>query len=226
MKAKINWKEIKGDERIRGYFLDKPEKRLINYLTPRIPPFIETYHLTLSAIPLGLLLIGTGYLAQQNRLWFILNALIIFIRFLTDALDGEVGRRRNTGLVRWGFYVDHFLDFIFAICILSSYILFLPENKLILLLILGTIAAHFLNVSLICIATGEYRTSGELRIGPTEIVLAAILFSLSLAFFPPTLSRPALIAFWFIITFGLIIKFYTVQKTLWNQEMSKKRKKK
>jgi archaetidylinositol phosphate synthase len=222
MKARTNWSEIRGDKRIRDYILDKPEKRLINFLAPRIPPFIETYHLTLTAIPLGLLLVGLGYLTQQNRLWFLASALIVFLRYLADALDGEIGRRRNTGLVRWGFYVDHFLDFMFSICLLSSYIFYLPQNKLVLLLILGTIAAHFLNASLVCIALGQYRTTGRFRIGPTEIILLTIIFDLYLAFFPPTFTKPILMFFWFITTTGVILEFYRVQKILWDKELKKK----
>ncbi len=222
-KTKTNWGEIKGNQRIRTHLLNKPEKKLIRFLAPLVPTYIETYHLTLTAIPLGLLLIGTGFLSQQNKLWFLASALIIFLRYLADILDGEIGRRRKTGLVKWGFYTDHFLDFIFSICVISSYLFYLPQNKLVLLLILGTIATHFLNESLICITLGRYQTSGYFGIGPTEIILMTILFSLSLAIFPPTFTRFSLTFFWFITTFGIILKFYRVQKILWKKELGKKK---
>jgi phosphatidylglycerophosphate synthase len=31
---------------------------------------------------------------------------VIVFQYITDLLDGEIGRKRNTGLIKWGFYMD------------------------------------------------------------------------------------------------------------------------
>ncbi len=35
------------------------------------------------------------------------------LQWFTDSFDGALGRHRDTGIPRWGFYMDHFLDFVF-----------------------------------------------------------------------------------------------------------------
>ena len=53
---------------------------------------------------------------------------MITLQWLTDSLDGAIGRYRNVGLIRWGYYMDHFLDYIFLCSILIGYSLILPDN--------------------------------------------------------------------------------------------------
>lgn len=77
-----------------------------------------------------------GYLAQYNVQWLWGSSAMILAQYLTDLFDGVVGRHRDTGLVRWGYYADHFLDYMFMCCILIGYTFFIPDRYGIMFFIL------------------------------------------------------------------------------------------
>lgn len=80
-----------------------PENKFRRYVVPKIPCFLETYHLTFSTILWSMLIILFGYLGSRNILWLLAFSFAILMQWVTDVLDGAVGRYRNTGLVKWGF---------------------------------------------------------------------------------------------------------------------------
>ena len=55
-------------------------------------------------------------------------SIAVVLQYLTDLFDGAVGRARSTGLVKWGFYMDHFLDFIFQCALIFDYALISPPE--------------------------------------------------------------------------------------------------
>ena len=83
-----------------------------------VPGWLETYHLTLLTVVwcMGILLLG--WLARGNIQWMWMISLMIVFQYITGLFDGAVGRYRNTGLVKWGFFMDHFLDYIFLCAML------------------------------------------------------------------------------------------------------------
>ena len=93
--------------------LSKPENSLKGWAVPRIPDNIETYHLTLLTLLWSLINVILGCYAKDNLQVLWLVSILILFQYLTDLFDGELGRQRNTGLIKWGFYMDHFLDYIF-----------------------------------------------------------------------------------------------------------------
>ena len=48
---------------------------------------------------------------------------------MTDHYDGKIGKYRNTGLVRWGYYMDHLLDYFFLASVIIGYAFILPERR-------------------------------------------------------------------------------------------------
>jgi phosphatidylglycerophosphate synthase len=62
-----------------------------------------------------------GWLARDNRVWLHAMSVMVFGQWLTDSLDGSLGKLRKQGLVKWGFYMDHLLDFLFAGSIVIAY---------------------------------------------------------------------------------------------------------
>ena len=108
---------------------------------------------------------------------------MIILQYLTDLADGEVGRRRDTGLVKWGFFMDHLLDYIFLCCLVFAGYLMAPENTQIwfipLLIIMGAIMANsFLSFA----ATNEFEIY-HYGMGPTESRIGFILINAYIAFF-------------------------------------------
>ena len=91
------------------------EKKFVARWVNRVPFWLETHHLTLLTIPWTSLVIASAWQVRESEdiRWFWGVSLAIVLQYLTDLFDGAVGRSRNTGLVKWGFYMDHFLDFVF-----------------------------------------------------------------------------------------------------------------
>jgi phosphatidylglycerophosphate synthase len=102
-----------GDKKIGRSILSTPEQALVAWGTPRIPGYIETYHLTMLTLVWGFLNPVFGYLGQSNLQWLWMVCVMIVFQYITDLFDDAVGRKRRTGLIKWGFYMDHFLDYIF-----------------------------------------------------------------------------------------------------------------
>src|SRR3989339_1175510 len=106
-------KDFHGDNKVGTWLFSKWEKKFVEKFTPKIPRQIETYHLTMSTVFWSLAIIAFGYLAKQVNIHFLWGTSIMIIgQYLTDLFDGAVGRYRKTGLIRWGYYMDHLLDYI------------------------------------------------------------------------------------------------------------------
>ncbi len=198
------------------------ETRLKARLVPLVPKSVETYHLTLSTIAWSALLVLFAYLALQNIQWLWGASAMIALQYLTDLLDGEVGRVRNTGLVRWGFYMDHFLDYIFLCAIIIGYAILLPpEHYIELLLILALVAGFMVNSFLRFGATNTFKIA-YLGFGPTEIRLVFIVINTLIIIFGRTYMAFALPYVLAVMFLGLIVVVYRTHKTVWELDMKKK----
>jgi phosphatidylglycerophosphate synthase len=124
-------KEFKGDRKELVHFLVPYEKKFLEFAVPRMPQPLGTAQLTLMTILWSSGIILSGYMAQQNVLWLCVFSFCIFMQYITDMLDGAVGRARNTGLIKWGFYMDHFLDYVFLSSIVIGYAWLLPASSVI-----------------------------------------------------------------------------------------------
>jgi phosphatidylglycerophosphate synthase len=115
---------------------------------------------------------------------------VIAAQYVTDAIDGKVGVLRGAGLVRWGFYMDHFLDYVFLCSILLGYGLLVPDRFQWLMTALVAIAGAFMASSfLACTVTGELGIS-YVKVGPIEIRLVFMAVNAWLA----TVGRASLTA--------------------------------
>lgn len=129
-----------------------------------------TQHLTMLTLAWSACTVLFGWLADDQRAWLHGMSAMVFLQWLTDSLDGSLGEYRKQGLVKWGLFMDHLLDFVFAGSIVIAYS-FLVEAKwleslfLLLLLITGaTMAVSFLSFA----ATNQFRIA-YCGVGPTEI---------------------------------------------------------
>ena len=108
----MNQQSFGGDKKVGRSLLSTPETRLKNWVVPRNPPpeskpTSGDYH----PWPDWIQQFWGSRPEILACLWFV--SLMIVLQYLTDLFDGEVGRQRNTGLIKWGFYMDHFLDYLF-----------------------------------------------------------------------------------------------------------------
>ena len=95
-----------GDKKKGDWFLAKAEKRMVNWMAPRVPSCLETYHLTLFTLLWSIGIVACSFLARENINWLWAVSLFIFLQYISDVLDGAVCRYRDTGLVKWGYYMD------------------------------------------------------------------------------------------------------------------------
>ena len=58
--------QFAGDKKKGEWFLAKAEKRMVSWMVPRVPTFIETYHLTLLTLVWSLGIVACSYFARDN----------------------------------------------------------------------------------------------------------------------------------------------------------------
>jgi len=208
-----------GDKKKGRSILGPIEKRFINYWTPKIPLWITSPFLTLATIPISIFIIAFSFLAQGNIHWLWGVSFMIFLQWLTDSFDGAIGRHRNSGLARWGYYMDHFLDYIFLCSILIGYAILLPDNfKYLLFFILALFGAFMVNAYLRFAATNEFQIA-YLGIGPTEVRIIFIIVNTLLIFFGKTYMAWALPYVLILSLLGLCVAVYHNSRYIWEMDM-------
>ena len=212
-----------GDKKHGKWLFAAAEEKLKAWLVPRVPASIATYHLTLTTVVWSLLIIVFSFLARYSIHWLWAVSVMIALQYITDLLDGAVGRYRDTGLIKWGYYMDHLLDYLFLCSILIGYSLLLPDQfKYILFFVLALFGAFMANSFLEFSVTNSFRIS-YLGIGPTEIRILFIGVNTLLILFGKTYLARALPWVLAGATFGFFVTVYSTQKRIWAMDMEAKR---
>ncbi len=216
--------EFKGDKKLPIISLTGAlEKRLIQSTIHKVPRWIEGYHLTMLTVVWSAGLIYFGYLAQYNRHWLWLSSLMIFLQWFTDSYDGALGRLRDTGIPKWGYYMDHFLDYVFLGAVFIGYSFLLEQENIRLLFILLTLfIAFMMNAYLSFAATTEFKIT-FMGFGPTEGRILFILFNTYLIFFGVEFIENKLKYLIAIALIVLVIVIFRTQKYIWSIDMADKR---
>ena len=211
-----------GDKKQGEWVFAQAERRMVNWLVPMVPRFIETYHLTLMTLIWSLGIAVAGFLARGNLHWLWLVSFFIFLQYVSDVLDGAVGRYRDTGLVKWGYYMDHFLDYVFLSSVIVVYGLVLPDLHWLWfygLIVLG--GAFMVNTFLAFAATNELRIS-VLKFGPTEARLFFIVVNTAIILFGAGWARILVPVVTLSLTTLLIYLVIRTQKNIWSIDMELK----
>ena len=172
---------VAGQQKHAPSLLSAVDRRMIGRLVARVPRTVRSHHLTLLTLLWSALIVGSDALAIKNRTWLFAGSLIIALQYVTDAIDGKVGVLRGDGLVRWGFYMDHLLDYVFLSAILLGYALLVPpELRWLMMAILAVAAGFMVSTYLACAVEGSLGIS-YLRTGPVEMRLVFIAINTWLA---------------------------------------------
>ena len=171
-----------GDKKNTDYFLSGYDRAVIRFFLLRVPAWLNTEHLTLSTLAWAALAVECGRRADADIRWLWALSGCIILQHLTDMLDGAVGRARASGLVKWGFYMDHFLDYIFLGALNIAYSFLLPPAYRALALagltISGAFMAHFF---LDFAVTQEFKISFR-GFGSSEIRYVLVLANVGLIY--------------------------------------------
>ncbi|MBU0706427.1 hypothetical protein KJ657_05060 [Patescibacteria group bacterium] len=215
--------EFQGHLKVGMSHLHKWEQRFVKWGTPKIPHSIETYHLTAMTIFWCIGVLVFGFMTQYNIHWLWGSSAMIILQYLTDLFDGAVGRHRDTGLVRWGYYADHFLDYMFICCILIGYTFFIPDRYGVMFFLLMVYGGFMVNAFVSFGALNEFRVS-YFGFGPTEGRIGFIAANTMLAVFGKTYLAQFLPHILIVASIALIIVVYYTQKKIWVIDMKEKTK--
>lgn len=159
------------------------EKKALVWMAERLPPWINADHLTALGL-LSFVLGGICYWLCRRDPAFLhaVNACLV-LNWLGDSLDGTVARVRQKLRPRYGFYVDHMVDALAALCLLLglAYSTLVTPAVAIALLI-----AYFfltINMGYATHALGVFKISFGL-VGGTEMRLLLALVNLAVLRWP------------------------------------------
>jgi phosphatidylglycerophosphate synthase len=214
--------EFAGASKTGSSLLSPLERRMARHVLPRVPLWLGTHHLTMLTLVWSGLVVLCGYLARGDRRWLWGTSAAIALQYVTDHLDGKVGKLRGTGLVRWGFYMDHLLDYVFLCGVLLGYAFVLPTGAhLSLFLVLAVAGGLMANSFLTVAALGRFRIS-HLGFGPTEFRLALIALNTLVVIYGTRRMEKALP---YVAAGGLVLLCwlaYRTQKEIWRRDMEAK----
>src|SRR3954469_5912820 len=168
---------FKNAVRVQESFLARAEKSALLWLAARMPPRVNSDHLTLLGL-LALVAAGATYwLARWNRYWLIGAIICLALNWFGDSLDGTLARFRNRQRPRYGFYVDHVVDAIGTFFLLGGMAL---SGIMSARLTIGLLIAYLLLMIEVCLATytiGVFQIS-FFKMSPTELRIALSIGSL------------------------------------------------
>jgi phosphatidylglycerophosphate synthase len=202
-------------ERIQQNLLARQERRLLNWICPRLPKWVVPDMLTLLALFAAVIIFAGYALSGLDRNWLWLSVIGYFLHWFGDSLDGSLARFRKIERPRYGYFVDHSADMLgtfFILCGIGISPFVRLDVALVALSGYYMLAAH---------AFISARVAGELKLshigaGPTE--LRVMLIGLTLAMYLFGGSGPGL---WelglldlFVGAVGLILILLFVVQTL------------
>lgn len=215
--------DIAGHSKGGTTLLRPLQDRYVTKLIDVVPSFIETNHLTLLSIAFSFFVVLGAYLSRYDILWVLLVIAANIGQYLSDFLDGSIGRKRNTGLIFWGFFVDHYLDFFFASSNIIAFSLVLSLSQYFAMWMLILVAANFLIELHKCNMFGKYNVNGSNLIGGIELrFITVILFTLTMVIYDHMNLVMAIVVI--IETIQIVVEFYKFQKELWELDMENKRR--
>lgn len=218
----IETQQFAGATKTNTSFLTPLERRLAVRVLPRIPSWLETYHLTMLTLVWSGLILYFSWLAARDLRWLWGVSVMIALQYVTDHYDGKIGKYRGTGLVRWGYYMDHLLDYLFLCSIIVGYAFILPERSRFQILIMLAIFAGYEVSTFLAFASTDRLKISYLKLGPTEFRLAVIVINALLVQFGTRQMVNGLKYVNIGAAVGLALMVYRTHKLIWEMDMKHK----
>ncbi len=219
----MNEQKFGGDKKLpMRTLLAGWERKFIDANVRRFPNWLQGYHLTLMTLVWSAGLILFGHLAKSNLNWLWFSSLMLALQWFTDCFDGALGRSRDTGIPKWGYYMDHLLDFVFMCCLFIGYSFLVDGSAKQIVYLLIPLFGLFMASSFLSFAvTNEFKIT-YLATGPTEIRIAFIVLN-SLIIFLGTPWIEKLLPFILAIAILMLcIVVFRTQKYIWRIDMKEK----
>jgi archaetidylinositol phosphate synthase len=218
----IETQHFAGASKSNNSFLTPFERRLATRVLPRIPSWLETYHLTMLTLVWSSFILFFSYLAATDLRWLWGVSAMIALQYVTDHYDGKIGKYRGTGLVRWGYYMDHLLDYFFLCSVIIGYSFILPERSRYQILIMLAIFAGYEFSTFLAFAATDRLKISYLKFGPTEFRLALIIINALLVQYGTRTMINGLKYVNIGGAIGLALMIYRTHKMIWRLDMEYK----
>jgi phosphatidylglycerophosphate synthase len=218
----IETQQFAGATKSNTSFLTPFERRLATRVLPRIPSWLETYHLTMLTLVWSFFILFFSYLAAKDLRWLWGVSAMIALQYVTDHYDGKIGKYRGTGLVRWGYYMDHLLDYFFLCSVIIGYAFILPERSRYQILIMLAIFAGYEFSTFLAFAATDRLKISYLKFGPTESRLALIIINGLLVQYGTRTMINGLKYVNIGAAIGLALMIYRTHKVIWRLDMEHK----
>jgi phosphatidylglycerophosphate synthase len=180
--------------RVLTSVLAPAEKRALVWMARRLPPWVNSDHLTALAL-VSMVGAGASYWLASVTPWGLwLVSVCLALNWFGDSLDGTLARVRGHERPRYGFYVDHVVDELGVACLVGG----LALSGFMSPIAAGAVLVAYLmlcvEVFLATHALGTFRMS-FFKVGPTELRILLALGN-AVVFVDPTtrlLGRDVLI---------------------------------
>ncbi|MDH3223530.1 MAG: CDP-alcohol phosphatidyltransferase family protein [Gemmatimonadota bacterium] len=190
-----------GEHREQNSVLSGPERKVLDWLIPRMPDWVTPDLLTGGALA-SMAIAGIAYsqASEHPALLHVVN-LCLFIHWLGDSTDGGLARFRGKSRPRYGYYVDHMSDAIGAVLIGAGAAVSGIMSPWLAVLIVTLYLLLAVHSYLSTYALGVFHLSYG-GVGPTELRLVVALFNLAVLW-SPTVSVAGLDVFTFDLAGGV-----------------------
>ncbi|MGH9734763.1 MAG: CDP-alcohol phosphatidyltransferase family protein [Candidatus Acidiferrales bacterium] len=118
--ADVSNTPFRNAERVQESSTARIEKKTLLWIVARLPLWVTSDQLT--CLGFGAMFFGWAsyLLARWYRSGFLLAMLALALNWFGDSLDGTLARVRNQQRPRFGFYVDHVIDSVGAVLLMSG----------------------------------------------------------------------------------------------------------
>lgn len=170
---------FRNAQRVQESITARMEKKVLLWIAARLPLWVTSDQLTCLGLSAMLFGWGSYLLARWYRSGFLLATIALALNWFGDSLDGTLARVRDQQRPRYGFYVDHVIDSIGAVLLMTG----LAASGCVDWRIAAAMLVGFLLLSiesyLASYTIGVFRMSFW-KFGPTEIRILLALGNLAL----------------------------------------------
>jgi phosphatidylglycerophosphate synthase len=212
--------QFAGATKVNRSILAPIERRVGPAIVRHVPPWLETQHLTLLTLLWSAMILVFSALATRDLRWLWGASAMVALQWLTDHVDGKVGKLRGTGLVRWGYYMDHLLDYVFLCAIAVGYSWLLPAGAVAWMLVVFAIFGAFMVHTFLVFSATERFEISTMKLGPTEFRLAIVVINTLVIRSGPAAMARALpwVAAGGLV--GLAILVWGAHREIWSRDMA------
>ena len=171
--------EFRQATRVHSSFLAAAEKRALVWMAERLPAWVSSDQLTLLGFA-AQVASGVCYaLAGRDRRMLLAAIVCLALNWFGDSLDGTLARVRQQQRPRYGFYVDHMIDSIGSVAMMSGLALSGYMHPVIAIGLLVVFLLLSIQTYLATYTLGEFHLSFW-HFGPTELRILLVVGNLAL----------------------------------------------